>query len=29
MEKIDRQEFIARQYERLEEKDKFIPLEDV
>lgn len=29
MEEINRQEFIARQYERLEEKDKFIPLEDV
>lgn len=24
---INRQEFIARQYKRLEEKDKFIPLE--
>ncbi len=29
MEKISHQEFIARQYERLEEKDKFIPPEDV
>ena len=29
MERISHQEFIARQYERLEEKDKFIPLEDV
>ncbi len=29
MEEINCQEFIARQYSRLEEKDKFIPLEDV
>ncbi len=29
MGKIDRQEFIARQYKRLEEIDEFIPLEDV
>ena len=29
MEEMNRQEFIVRQYERLEEKDKFIPLEDV
>lgn len=29
MEEINRQEFIARQYERLEEKNTFIPLEDV
>jgi hypothetical protein len=29
MEEINRQEFIARQYKRLEEKDEFVPLEDV
>lgn len=29
MEEINRQEFITRQYKRLEEKDEFIPLEDV
>ena len=29
LEEIDHQEFIARQYEGLNEKDKFIPLEDV
>ena len=29
LKEIDRQEFIERQYERLKEKDKFIPLEDV
>lgn len=29
MEEINRQEFITRQYERLKEKDKFIPPEDV
>ena len=29
MEEINYREFITRQYERLEEKDKFIPLEDV
>ena len=29
MEEINYQEFIARQYERLKEKDEFIPLEDV
>jgi len=29
MEGTSRQEFITRQYERLEEKDKFIPLEDI
>lgn len=29
LEEINRQEFIARQYKRLKEKDEFIPLEDV
>ena len=29
LKEIDRQEFIERQYERLKEKDKFIPLEDI
>ena len=29
MEEMNRQEFIVRQYERLEEKNKFISLEDV
>jgi hypothetical protein len=29
MEEITCQEFIARQYKRLKEKDELIPLEDV